>query len=175
MKKTYFKLKDVFNKYKTTYLLGKLIYLALYVFYLYFLVAYRYTDSILLSSMLVASICVWFVVAVVTTIIEYYFTKKERIAKRIYVLKAVRSSLKVVVLTLTIAVVIEGIYVRNSYIIIYSAIMTVFHLINIVTDFYGIYKIKHGASQSEVEEYKYRKHQETTDADETKQTQKQTS
>lgn len=123
--------RDLLGEAKSKYLLGKLVYLALYLTYLvYLIVSYRPDTALALA--LIVSQAVAFLLTAGTTVYEYRLYRKTRPSRRLRGLKVIKCAVRILSLGLTLCVLFQADFHADELSALTSVIMLVVNTVSLI-------------------------------------------
>lgn len=125
--------KGLFLSAKSKFLLGKIVYYALYAGYLVSLIVGYYKER-LLNLVLIISLVSAFAVSLGVSLYEYRLFKKNTVTSRLFKLKALKSGLRMVSLGLTFAMLFQSDLVYNDLTVLTSIAMVIVNIITFINN-----------------------------------------
>lgn len=151
--------KNVARWVKAKYFASKIIYFGFYVAY-FSILLFQYFTYKNLSISLIISAAITAILNGIIYIYEYsLFKRKMQKKKRLRILKLVKSTMRIVVLALNIAILIMADYNYNEFTVFISFVMIVINIVTFITNIYGT--IKKDARINQIEIKKERLQQES--------------
>lgn len=141
--------RGLFLSAKSKFLLGKIVYYGLYIGYLVHIIIIYYRSDRVLNLALIIAMVAAFVLSVTISIYEYGLFRKKAVSKTLFRLKIIKSSIRLISLGLTVAIMFQADYHYSETTVITSSVMIIVNLVTLINNFRKDTKYEAAAAKAE--------------------------